>query len=175
MLRHCFYIVGFLSLLVILQSCNKGDKIEKSVRLPNILFIVSEAHGQDLICYDNDVVKTPNIDCLACNGVKFDKVYTTYSVCSQSINSIFTDLSPYQNGQMGLVTLKFRMYKSFGTIPRYLKNTRYRTSYLGKIHVNQESVIPSGFHELTDSNFITVIRKIQFFSGIILNISEVMF
>lgn len=153
MLRHLYLNVGLLSLFVILYSCNKDDKTENNERLPNVLLIVSEDHGQDLGCYGNSVVKTPNIDFLASNGVRFDNAYTTYSVCSPSRSSIFTGLYPHQNGQMGLATHKFKMYKSFETIPSYLKNAGYRTGCLGKIHVNPESAIPFDFHELTGSNF----------------------
>ena len=152
MVEHRCYFAAIL-LLIIMQGCNNGDKVAQRGKLPNILLIVSEDHGQDLGCYGNDVVKTPNIDYLASNGVRFDNAYATYSVCSPSRSSIFTGLYPHQNGQMGLATHKFRMYKSFKTIPVYLKSRGYRTGCLGKIHVNPESAIPFDFHEITGSNF----------------------
>lgn len=153
MLGHHHYIAGLLTLFITFQSCDKAHKIKEIETLPNILLIVSEDHGQDLGCYGNSVVRTPNIDFLASNGVTFENAYTTYSVCSPSRSSIFTGLYPHQNGQMGLATHKFRMYKPFKTIPVYLKSIGYRTGCLGKIHVNPESAIPFDFHELTSSNF----------------------
>lgn len=121
--------------------------------MPNIILILSEDHGQDLGCYGNPEVLTPNIDFLAKNGVKFQNAYTTYSVCSPSRSSIFTGLYPHQNGQIGLATHSFRMYKTFETIPSYLKNAGYRTGCLGKIHVNPQAAIPFDYHEINASNF----------------------
>lgn len=120
---------------------------------PNIILIVSEDNSQDLGCYGNTTVHTPNLDSLAFNGAMFMNAYTTYSVCSPSRASIFTGLYPHQNGQIGLATHKFRMYDYFDNIPKYLKSKGYRTGCLGKLHVNPDDAIPFDFHELTTSNF----------------------
>ncbi|GJM29614.1 MAG: hypothetical protein DHS20C17_22490 [Cyclobacteriaceae bacterium] len=115
--------------------------------------IVSEDNGADLGRYGNNEVYTPNLDQLATEGALFDNAFVTYSVCSPSRSTIFTGLYPHQNGQIGLATHKFSMYKSFKTLPVYLKEQGYRTGCLGKIHVNPESAIPFDFHPLTGSNF----------------------
>ncbi|TKG94632.1 DUF4976 domain-containing protein [Puteibacter caeruleilacunae] len=120
---------------------------------PNILLIVSEDNGPDLGCYGNKDVTTPNLDQLANHGVMFNKASVTYSVCSPSRSTIFTGLYPHQNGQIGLATHKYRMYKNFETLPRILKQHGYRTGCLGKIHVNPEAAIPFDFHPIKGSNF----------------------
>jgi arylsulfatase A-like enzyme len=71
---------------------------------PNILLIVGEDHGCELSCYGDPVIKTPNIDRLASQGVLFENGYVTQSVCSPSRSTIFTGLYPHQNGQLGLAT-----------------------------------------------------------------------
>ncbi len=138
--------------LLIFTSCG-NQKSVSVISCPNILLIVSEDHGQDLACYGNVVVTTPNIDSLARKGVLFEKAYTTYSVCSPSRGSILTGLYPHQNGQIGLATHDFEMYKAFENIPSYLKKKGYRTGCLGKLHVNPESAFPFDFHEIESSNF----------------------
>src|SRR5680860_3246 len=124
-----WYIIG-VGLFSALSCSNEmpDDSLSNS---PNILLIVSEDHGQDLGCYGNKVVFTPNIDSLASNGIRFVNAYTTYSVCSPSRSSIFTGLYPHQNGQIGLATHGFRMYKDFDNIPKFLKSIGYRTGCLG--------------------------------------------
>lgn len=144
----CLLLLGFYSCTI----DTKQNKIES----PNILLIVSEDHGQDLGCYGNSVVKTPNIDNLAENGIRFINAYTTYSVCSPSRGSIFTGLYPHQNGQMGLSTHRFRMYEGIKTLPKYLRGAGYYSGCIGKVHVNSESEIPWDYRPgglLDGSNF----------------------
>lgn len=144
----CFLLLGF-------YSCTTDTKQNK-IESPNILLIVSEDHSQDLGCYGNSVVKTPNIDNLAENGIRFNNAYTTYSVCSPSRGSIFTGLYPHQNGQMGLATHRFRMYEGIKTLPKYLREAGYCSGCIGKVHVNPESEIPWDYRPgglLDGSNF----------------------
>lgn len=140
-------------LIYVCMGCSPQKQEETEDEKPNILLIVSEDNGQDLGCYGVKDVTTPHLDQLAANGVRFNNAYTTYSVCSPSRSSIFTGLYPHQNGQMGLATHKFRMYKSFKTMPVYLKEAGYRTGCLGKLHVNPEEAMPFDFHEIKESNF----------------------
>jgi len=133
-----------------LASCS--DVAEPS--RPNILLIVSEDNGPDLGCYGNQYVTTPNLDGLAEEGVLFENAFVTYSVCSPSRSTIYTGLFPHQNGQIGLATHKFRMHKSFKTLPVYMKEAGYRTGCLGKIHINPESAVPWDFHPIKGANFV---------------------
>ena len=147
------YLFPGIILLYLSVGCTSQNEQAEVKEKPNILLIVSEDNGQDLGCYGVQDVTTPNLDRLAENGIRFSNAYTTYSVCSPSRSTIFTGLYPHQNGQMGLATHKFRMYKSFQTIPVYLRQAGYRTGCLGKIHVNPEEAIPFDFHEIRESNF----------------------
>jgi hypothetical protein len=121
-----FSITSFCFLLFWVHSCKTDSTKKETSELPNVLLIVSEDHGQDLGCYGNNVVKTPNIDFLASEGVRFNNAYTTYSVCSPSRSSIITGLYPHQNGQMGLASCSFRMYDGIKTLPKYLRETIIR-------------------------------------------------
>ena len=144
-----------MCLCLLFTGCRSGTDLASDYREvpPNILLIVSEDNGPELGCYGVNEVTTPNIDGLAERGLKFDQAFVTYSVCSPSRSTIYTGLYPHQNGQIGLATHRFRMYKSFKTLPVYLKERGYRTGCLGKIHVNPESAIPWDFHEIRKSNF----------------------
>jgi N-sulfoglucosamine sulfohydrolase len=121
---------------------------------PNFLFIVSEDNGPELGCYGDSFARTPVLDRLAAEGVRFDRAYVTQAGCSQSRASVMTGLYPHQNGQIGLATWGFRMYRpDTPNIPRQLKAAGYRTGIIGKLHISPEAAFPFDFAEIPAGNF----------------------
>lgn len=129
-----------------------GDGKEKR---PNILLIVSEDTGQELSCYDDTTVRTPHLDSLAEQGVLFENGYITQSVCSPSRSTIFTGLYPHQNGQVGLATHKYAMFREFPTTYSILKQAGYATGLIGKTHVNPDSAVEDhvDYRAIRNANF----------------------
>ena len=129
----------------------QASDVSRSVhppRKPNILLITSEDNGPHLSCYGDPYVRTPCLDKLAADGIRFTNAYVTQAGCSPSRASIFTGLHPHQNGQIGLATHYLRMYrKDIPNIFRSFKSAGYRTGVIGKIHVNPESAFPLDYHE----------------------------
>ena len=76
---------------------------------PNILMIVSEDNGPELGCDHDPYARTPNLDRLADEGVRFHQAFVAQAGCSQSRASILTGLYPHQHGQIGLATWGFRL------------------------------------------------------------------
>ncbi|MCO6046774.1 sulfatase [Aeoliella sp. ICT_H6.2] len=121
---------------------------------PNILVIISEDNGPELGCYGDPYVSTPVLDKLADRGIRFEHAYVPQAGCSQSRAAYMTGLYPHQNGQIGLATWKFRMYREdTPNLVRSLKQAGYRTGIIGKLHVNPESAFPFDFHAIPSSNF----------------------
>lgn len=121
---------------------------------PNILLIISEDNGPELGCYGEPSVKTPHLDRLAGQGVRFDRAYVPQAGCSQSRAAYLTGLYPHQNGQIGLATWKFRLYSErTPNLVRGLKNAGYRTGIIGKLHVNPAAAFPFDVHKIPSSNF----------------------
>ena len=114
---------------------------EAEARRPNILFIVSEDNSEHLGCYGEQRVHTPHLDALATGGIRYTRAYVPYSVCSPSRAAFLTGLYPRQTGQIGLATHRFSMYRDFKTIPAYFQQAGYYTGFLGKTHVNPESLV----------------------------------
>jgi N-sulfoglucosamine sulfohydrolase len=139
--------LGFLGvLLAVAVACGESPR-------PNILLITSEDHGPELGCYGEPYVKTPRLDALAQDGVRFDRAYVTQAGCSPSRASILTGLYPHQNGQIGLATWGFHMYsENTPNLPRSLQQAGYRTGIIGKLHINPESAFPFDFKAIPDSN-----------------------
>ena len=121
---------------------------------PNVLLIVSEDNGPELGCYGDPYARTPNLDRLASEGVRFERAFVPYSVCSPSRAAFLTGLYPHQNGQIGLATHKFAMYdENTSNVVTLLKSIGYHTGMIGKLHVNPESAFPLDFHEIRGANF----------------------
>lgn len=64
-----------------------------------VVLIMTDSQRVDMVgCYGNKDMKTPNIDRLAKEGIRFDKAYTTQPVCGPARSAIFTGLYPHSNG-----------------------------------------------------------------------------
>ena len=96
--------------------------------------------------------------------MRLANAYVTYSVCSPSRASILTGLYAHQNGQIGLATHKFAMFRHWPSIPSVLKKAGYRTGIIGKLHVNPAEAFPFDFKALGGSNFND--RPMQKFCGL---------
>lgn len=127
---------------------------DTSASRPNILLIVSEDNGPELGCYGDPYARTPNLDRLAAEGVRFNRAFVAQAGCSQSRAAFLTGLYPHQNGQIGLATWNLRMYrKDTPNLPRSLKAAGYRTGIIGKLHINPKEAFPFDMHEIATSNF----------------------
>jgi len=121
---------------------------------PNLLLIVSEDNGPELGCYGDPFARTPRLDRLAADGVRFERAFVPYSVCSPSRAAFLTGLYPRQNGQIGLATHKFALYDpDTPNAFTLLKAAGYRTGLIGKLHVNPESAFPVDFRRIPGANF----------------------
>lgn len=122
---------------------------------PNILFIVSEDNGPELACYGDPYARTPVLDQLAADGVRFERAFVPYAVCSPSRACFYTGLHVVQNGHLGLATHRFAMYEVYPTFYRLLKEAGYRTGLIGKLHINPGEAVDDfvDFRAITGSNF----------------------
>lgn len=63
---------------------------------PNFLFLISDDHSRgDLGCYGNPVVRTPHLDRLAAEGMRFDNCFVSAAQCSPNRSSILTGCAPH--------------------------------------------------------------------------------
>ena len=101
-----------IAALLVILVVSIADSVRSEAReRPNILMIVSEDNGPELGCYGDPYARTPHLDRLAAQGVRFNRAFVTQAGCSQSRASILTGLYPHQHGQIGLATWGFRMYR----------------------------------------------------------------
>lgn len=108
---------------------------------PNIILILNDDQGyQDLSCYGSPDIKTPNVDQLALDGMRFTDFYVASPVCSASRAALLTGCYPYRVGVRGV----FFPNRGNGlspdetTLAEVLKSVGYATAAVGKWHLGDE-------------------------------------
>lgn len=130
-------LVPFLIAFVALGAAAKTLSVDARTR-PNIILYLSDDHGIDYVgCYGNSAVHTPNIDALARQGMKFNRVFAASPTCSPSRASMFTGLWPQRNGTMGNHTDSRAGIQS---VAQYLQALGYRVVAANKTDVRPRSV-----------------------------------
>ena len=80
-----------------------GYDKEMSRKHRNILILVADDLGLYTQCHGCKTTRTPNLDRLAAEGVKFDFAFASTASCSGSRSVIYTGLHTHENGQYGLL------------------------------------------------------------------------
>ena len=78
---------------------------EAAPKRPNILWITCEDMSLHLGCYGNKIVKTPSLDSLATEGVRYTNVFTTAGVCAPSRSALITGMYQQSIGTQHMRTL----------------------------------------------------------------------
>lgn len=126
-----------LLFIIILNTCSFPPIYDKR---PNIIVILSDDMGySDIGCYGGEV-KTPNLDRLAANGLRFTQFYNT-GRCCPTRGSLLTGLYPHQSGIGHMMSddgsdgYRGDLSKNALTIAEVLKAEGYKTYISGKWHV----------------------------------------
>lgn len=131
---HCATIL--VTSILCLQLFSIHSEAQSS--RPNIIIYLSDDLGsEDLGIYGNSIIKTPNIDQFAAEGMRFTNYYTAGAVCSPTRASILTGRYPLSFGLKRVIDGDDRagLPKDIMTVARFLRQAGYNTLQVGKWHL----------------------------------------
>jgi arylsulfatase A-like enzyme len=134
------------------QSGKQGEQVHDApTRRPNILVITTDQQAAIALgCTGNPHLKTPAMDRIARNGVRFEKAYASDPICVPSRTSYMTGTMPHENGvdyNGGEVPFA---HERFPILASEFRDAGYDTGYFGKWHV------PAPIHDQDWSGFNTL-------------------
>ncbi|WP_282122099.1 sulfatase family protein [Algibacter mikhailovii] len=163
--------IAHVVLLCIAFSCSKSNETKPKAKAnsnPNIILFVSDDHGMDALgCYGNQIIKTPNLDKLASEGVKFTNAYCTSASCAASRSVILSGLYGHATGSYGHVHdyHHFSTYDNVKSLSNRLTEAGYVTARIGKYHVAPEAVYQ--FDEVLEADPRNTVEMADVSKGVI--------
>lgn len=127
----------------------------------NILLIVTDQWRSDCIGFNNSLVKTPNIDLLANNGIVYNNAYCSLPSCCPSRQAMLTGITPEKLGALWNYDCGLPVYsitpQNDITYSALMKENGYTLGYIGKWH-GSEKYLPTDFgfdYYVSDRDYIT--------------------
>jgi len=112
----------------------------EAAKQPNILIVIADDLNKDSVgVYGNKDVKTPNIDRLASQGMRFNLAYTSTAMCAPTRQQMYTGLYPVRSGAYPNHS---KVKPGTKSLVHYLKALGYRVGLSGKRHFGPPSSFP---------------------------------
>jgi arylsulfatase A len=166
---NIYVVICFCTLLF---SCAKKEKS------PNVIIIFTDDQGyQDVGCFGSPLIKTPNLDQMAIDGMRFTNFYSASAVCSPSRAALLTGCYPPRVGVPVVLwpASKSGLSNTEVTIADMLKQKGYATQCIGKWHLgDRPEYLPTnqGFHQyygIPYSNDMSINRGFKIADNIVYN------
>jgi arylsulfatase A-like enzyme len=146
------------NVLALLAACGLVLSASAEPRRPNVVLILADDLGwADLGCYGSKYHKTPNLDRLAAQGLRFTDAYAAAPVCSPSRAAILTGLYPARlnltdwlpgrpdrpDQKLLRPKIATEIPKNVNTLPEILSAAGYTCGHVGKWHLGGKGASPT--------------------------------
>jgi len=131
--------------LLVSAGAAQAARLSAQARRPkNILLLIADDLGLHTGAYGDPNARTPNLDRLAADGVRFTNAFCTTASCSASRSVILSGLQNHSNGHYGHAHAEHNLHylPRVRSTPQLLKAAGYRTGVIAKLHVNPLSDFP---------------------------------
>ena len=143
MKRRDFIKTG-LGTAIALSACRTRSAAATAEK-PNILLLMADQFRADCMgCDGNTVIKTPNLDRIAADGVRFSSAYSSTPTCTPARAALLSGLSPWRHGMLGYGRVAERYPVE---MPRAMRDGGYDTVGIGKMHFHPQQN-QHGFHTM---------------------------
>jgi len=124
--------------IVVIVFCGLIAHSVLAQQKPNVIFIYADDLGYgDLSCYGASKIKTPNLDILARNGIRFTNAHTTSATCTPSRYALMTGRYPWRQTGTGILPgdAKLIIPTNKTSLPKIFQQAGYKTAIVGKWHL----------------------------------------
>ncbi len=131
-MKPLYFSLSILLLSLIFSACNSSVSEETDSRPNLVLIIADDMAWNDCGAYGHPTIRTPNLDRLATEGMRFDNAFLTTSSCSPSRTSMITGMYPHNTDAE---QLHWPLPGDKKTFVEVLKQNGYWTGLAGKYHM----------------------------------------
>ncbi|HUT13630.1 MAG TPA: sulfatase [Thermoguttaceae bacterium] len=143
-------LLGTVALVAAATISSGEARASEKPAKPNILMITCHDLGRHLGCYGVETVRSPNLDALAAEGVRFENYFSTTPTCSAARGSMLTGRYPQSNGLLGLTHAPWWWKFNEGErhLAAILQDAGYDTILVGLQHVTQGDPRSLGYQQV---------------------------
>src|SRR5687767_1514362 len=132
--RCAWIVVVMVAVLGVTDHVASAASAATNPNRPNIVWIVVEDMSAHFSCYGEKTIRTPNVDRLAAEGVRFERAFVTGPICSISRSALITGMYQTsigaQHHRSGRGKMKIHLPQGVTPVPRLFKDAGYHTSNL---------------------------------------------
>ncbi len=136
--RDFLKLAGIGGVTLALGSSSRASVRSLAGTRPNIILVMTDDQGYgELACHGNPIIKTPNIDQLHKESVRFTD-FQVSPTCSPTRASLMTGRHEFRSGVTHTINERERLSLKATTIAQILKAAGYATGIFGKWHLGDE-------------------------------------